>query len=169
MSCLSSCILIWLQSTVLQCTLAPKSTGNISFFLLKISEGPRRFMTRVMDIPPWLIYFKPLRLQRQIYNPPIFRGCPLFFTQPSPTTHTSKLPLRSCQFTLSIREGQRRFMPRAKCVYSNSSPVSALSETDTHKHRTSEWLQQLTSEGLNPSGSGSNRLDYVIATICYEK
>lgn len=75
---------------------SPVEARDIFSFFCSESYRPLRFMTWVTDIPPWLIYFDPLGLQRQICNPPIFRGCPLFSSQPSQTTHTSKLPLRSC-------------------------------------------------------------------------
>lgn len=55
---------------------------------ISFSLRPLRFMTLVVDILQCLIYLITLRLQRQICNPPIFRGQPLFFTQPSETpTH----------------------------------------------------------------------------------
>lgn len=114
--------------------------------------------------------FQPIRItETNLESSHFQRLSPLFHPalprQPTHQNYHYVLVSSHCR----LEEGQHRFMPWAKCVYSNSSPVSALSETDTHKHTTSERLQQLTSEGLNPSGSGSNRLDYVIATICYEK
>lgn len=69
---------------------------GIYFISAENPARPLRFMTLVVDIPAQLIYFNTLRLQRQICSAPIFRDRPLFLTQPSQTTHTSKLPLRSC-------------------------------------------------------------------------
>lgn len=126
---------------------------------------PLRSMIWVTVAPLWLIYFTPLGLQRHICNRAIFY--PLFFKEPhQQATHQNYhyiLVSSHCRLEKGNIDSCHGLN------VSNSSPVSALSETDTAKHCTSEHFQQLTSEGLDPSGSGSNRLDYVIATICLEK
>ncbi len=68
----------------------PRPWKNRIYFLFCAQNlsRPLRFMSWVMDVPPWLIYLDPLGLQRQICNPPILMAVSTFSVSlPRQATH----------------------------------------------------------------------------------